>query len=342
MHDTYNISIAIAYPHRLLDPEILGVAALPLAGLLTAGCVDVSAPCEAAAGASKVLLHGPAATLHAELRLEDLGPVAVQHLARTASAPVPAPVAMAAADNAAPTTFPVVAVAIAASPAVPPMHDSTAAAAGWQGTVGADMAAANGSGSTSEASTSSKRGSDGSGSDAESALSQCSAGSRLVGQLWDAANTDQQAAALEATSSSCPVPGGPDTLQFDGGGIPAIDSASEPKQQCHAVQPPNKHTPADTSQHQQRQQAAVLPVQKPAAALPQAACHLCEARLRRHGSRKQEAGRRKQARAAAARRAEFMAAWRLAVWRSEQEKRFTARLEVRKRQASATQVQWGH
>ena len=323
--DTYNISMAISYSHRLLEPKFLGVAALPLAGLLTAGCVLVSAPCEAAAGASKVLLHGPAATLHAELRLDDLGPVAAQYLAPIASADA----AAAAADCSTTADVPAVAVAVAASQAAPPVCDNTAAAAGRQDATDADMTAAHSNRSTIEdCASDDDSGSNGSDSEADGTASQCSAGSGLVGQLWDAANPVQQAAALAAAPGVYPLVGEPDVLH-SAGGNPAVAGASEPEQQWHATQPSSKHVPTKALQHQQQQQAAMFPVQQPAAAPQQAACHSCEARLRQHGSRKQEASRQKQMRAAAARRAEFLAAWQLAVWRSDQEKRFAAQLEVR-------------
>jgi hypothetical protein len=318
--------MTISYSHRLLEPKLLGLAALPLAGLLTAGCVLVSAPCEAAAGASKFLLHGPAATLHAELRLEDLGPVAAQYLAPMASADA----AAAAADCSTTADVPAVAVAVAASQAAPPVYNNTAAAAGRQDATDADMTAAHSNRSTIEdCASDDDSGSHSSDSEADGTASQCSASSGLVGQLWDAVNADQQAAALAAAPGMYPLVGEPDVLHSAGGGL-ALADASKPKQQWHAAQLSSRHALVDTSQHQQRQQAAARPGQQPAAAPQQAACHACEAQPRRRDSRKQEAGRRKQAQAAAARRAEFLAAWRLAAWRSEQEKLFAARFEVRK------------
>ena len=56
----------------------------------------------------------------------------------------------------------------------------------------------------------------------------------------------------------------------------------------------------------------------------------CAAQQQRRSSRKQEKGRHMQAQTAATRRAEFLAAWRLAVWRVEREKCFEVQLQVKK------------
>lgn len=305
--------------HRLLDSELVGVAALPLAGLLTAGSVVVSAICEAAAGASKVPLPGPAATVYAKLQLEDLGSVATKHV----SSPSRSAEAVVAADSSALANLPM-AVAVAALQAVLPVCDSTAAAARHQNV--AHVAAAHSNHSTSEDSARGDGGSNNSGSDADSAASQCSASSSgLIGQLWDAADADQQAAALKATPSIRPLLNEPASLH-SASGVPGIADASAPEQLWHDTRMSKEHSPSNMVQNQQRQQAATLPVQRSVTSPQQAACHSCDAQLRRRGSRKQETSRRKQA--AAARRAEFMVAWRLAVWRSEQEKHFTAQLEV--------------
>lgn len=267
--------------------------------------------------------------LHATLRLEDLDPAA-QHtmapgckaaavatdaplalgLLSSESAPVEQSAAQHAALDIAAASLPE--AAVGSGRCGDPSSNDEVSSSGGNNHTGSDSGSASGSSGTSRASS-----------------------AWLLGQLWDSTEvgrggnqtaqaghvvSDMQRPAAQAVPAAHPMetvsPVAPQPMQ------PQLPAANAELASTGVIR---HHADAASALAAAANAASAL--QLPKGPTPGSRQH-CDSGTCQPGSRKHRHGGKKQAQAAAARRAEFLAAWRLAVWRAEEEKRFIAQLKV--------------